>query len=43
VGLAAQQVVGNMFGGASLFISRPFVVGEKIKVETYACFRYRLS
>ena len=33
VGLAAKEVVGNMFGGASLFISRPFVIGEKIKVD----------
>lgn len=33
VGLAAKEVVGNMFGGASLFLSRPFVIGEKIKVH----------
>jgi len=33
VGLASQVVVGNMFGGASLFVTRPFVVGEKIKVS----------
>jgi MscS family membrane protein len=31
VGVAAQVVVGNMFGGAALFLTRPFVVGEKIK------------
>lgn len=31
VGLAAQQVVGNMFGGASLFLTRPFDIGENIK------------
>ncbi|KAG0618812.1 hypothetical protein M758_4G093200 [Ceratodon purpureus] len=36
VGLAAKEVVGNMFGGASLFISRPFVIGEKIKVDIKA-------
>jgi len=35
VGLAAKEVVGNMFGGASLFISRPFVIGEKIKVNVF--------
>lgn len=33
VGLAAKEVVGNMFGGASLFITRPFIIGEKIKVH----------
>lgn len=32
VGLAAKEVVSNMFGGASLFISQPFIIGEKIKV-----------
>lgn len=32
VGLAAKEVVSNMFGGASLFVSRPFIIGEKIKV-----------
>jgi len=37
VGLAAKEVVGNMFGGASLFLTRPFVIGEKIKVKTL-CF-----
>lgn len=31
VALAGQVIVENMFGGASLFITRPFVVGEKIK------------
>lgn len=40
VGLAAKEVVGNMFGGASLFISRPFVIGEKIKVRS---FRVRVA
>lgn len=32
VGLAAKEVISNMFGGASIFLTRPFVVGEKIKV-----------
>ncbi|KAG0600767.1 hypothetical protein M758_11G059000 [Ceratodon purpureus] len=31
VGLAAKEVISNMFGGASLFLTRPFVIGEKIK------------
>lgn len=36
VGLAAQEVVGNMFGGASLFLTRPFDIGEKIKAGSVA-------
>lgn len=31
VGFAAKEVISNMFGGASLFLTRPFVIGEKIK------------
>ena len=33
VGFAAKEVISNMFGGASLFLTRPFVIGEKIKVS----------
>lgn len=35
VGLAAKEVISNMFGGASLFLTRPFVIGEKIKVSEF--------
>ncbi|KAG0624155.1 hypothetical protein M758_3G228000 [Ceratodon purpureus] len=31
VGLAAKELVSNFFGGALIFLTRPFVIGEKIK------------
>jgi len=33
VGLAAKEVASNIFGGAVIFLTRPFVIGEKIKVK----------
>jgi hypothetical protein len=33
VGLAAKEVVSNFFGGAVIFLTRPFVIGESIKVK----------
>ena len=33
VGLAAKEVVSNFFGGAVIFLTRPFVIGESIKVQ----------
>jgi small-conductance mechanosensitive channel len=36
VGFAAKEVISNMFGGASLFLTRPFVIGEKIKVSKFS-------
>ncbi|BDA41457.1 probable low conductance mechanosensitive channel YnaI at C-terminar half [Coccomyxa sp. Obi] len=34
VGLSAQALLGNMISGLNLYLSRPFVVGEKIDVMT---------
>jgi MscS family membrane protein len=31
LGLAAKEVVSNFFGGLVLFLTRPFVIGERIK------------
>jgi MscS family membrane protein len=33
IALAAQQTLGNMFGGVSIFMDRPFTVGDRIKVN----------
>jgi small conductance mechanosensitive channel len=33
VGLAAQQVLGNLFAGVVLITNRPFRVGERIRVQ----------
>jgi MscS family membrane protein len=33
VGLAAQDTLANMFGAVSVFVDKPFRVGEQIKVE----------
>ncbi|KAK9795966.1 hypothetical protein WJX73_009797 [Symbiochloris irregularis] len=34
VGLSAQSVMANMISGINLFLSRPFVVGDRIDVST---------
>ncbi|CAM6101761.1 unnamed protein product [Calypogeia fissa] len=31
LGLASKEIVSNFFGGAVLFVTRPFVIGERIK------------
>ncbi|BFI20189.1 mechanosensitive ion channel protein 1/2/3 [Marchantia polymorpha subsp. ruderalis] len=36
LGLAAKEIVSNFFGGALLFITRPFVIGERIKAGNTA-------
>ncbi|MFP4523051.1 MAG: mechanosensitive ion channel family protein [Candidatus Nanoarchaeia archaeon] len=41
--LAAQDVLGNIFGGAAVVSSKPFVVGDRIKVEGYDGFVKELS
>ena len=35
VGLAAQDTLANLFGAVALFMDRPCVVGDRIKVEGY--------
>ncbi len=35
VGLAAQDTLGNLFGALTLFLDRPCVVGDRIKVDTF--------
>lgn len=34
LGLAAQQVLGNIFAGLSLLASKPFEIGDRVKVAT---------
>ena len=34
LGLAAQQVLGNIFAGLSLLISKPFEIGDRIRLAT---------
>jgi small conductance mechanosensitive channel len=34
LGLAAQQVLGNIFAGLSLLVSRPFEIGDMVKLAT---------
>jgi small conductance mechanosensitive channel len=34
LGLAGQQVLGNVFAGLSILVSRPFEVGDRIKLST---------
>ena len=34
LGLAAQQVLGNIFAGLSLLVSRPFEIGDHIRLAT---------
>ncbi|KAI5059515.1 hypothetical protein GOP47_0025834 [Adiantum capillus-veneris] len=36
MGLAAKEIVGNFFGGALLFITRPFVIGDRVKAQSFA-------
>jgi small-conductance mechanosensitive channel len=36
VGIAAQQVLGNVFAGAVLLLARPFGVGDHIRVRSGA-------
>ncbi|CAK9860055.1 unnamed protein product [Sphagnum jensenii] len=36
MGLAAKEVVSNFFGGAVLLITRPFVIGDRIKAGSFA-------
>lgn len=35
VGLAAQTVLGNLFAGISIMISKPFKVGDRITINTW--------
>lgn len=32
IALAAQETLGNMFGGVTLFMDRPFAIGDRVKV-----------
>lgn len=41
--LAAQDVLANIFGGAAVVSSKPFVVGDRIQVEGYDGFVKELS
>jgi small-conductance mechanosensitive channel len=34
LGLAAQQVLGNVFAGLSLLVSKPFEIGDKVVIST---------
>jgi small conductance mechanosensitive channel len=34
LGLAAQQVLGNIFAGLSLLVSKPFEIGDRVKLAT---------
>ena len=34
LGLAGQQVLGNIFAGISLLISRPFEIGDRVNIAT---------
>jgi hypothetical protein len=38
VGLAAKEVVSNFFGGAVLLVTRPFVIGDRIKASEMCIF-----
>ena len=33
--IAAQDTVANVFGGATIFADRPFVIGDRVRVEGY--------
>ena len=35
VGFAARDLVGSLFGTMLLYISRPFTIGDKIKINTF--------
>ena len=34
VGLAAKDMLANLFGGLTIYMDRPFVVGDKIKLQS---------
>ncbi len=34
LGLAAQQVLGNIFAGLSMLVSRPFEIGDRVTIAT---------
>jgi small-conductance mechanosensitive channel len=36
LGLASKEIVSNFFGGAVLFATRPFVIGERIKTGNFS-------
>ena len=38
VALAAQDLISNFFGGALIVIDKPFVIGDRIKVDGYLCY-----
>eukprot|EP00897_Mesotaenium_endlicherianum_P010315 jgi/Mesen1/9311/ME000060S08751 len=42
IGLASKEVVTNFFGGLVLFLTRPFHVGDFIKVEDIGYFQTRI-
>ena len=33
IALAAQDTLGNMFGGLSIFMDRPFAIGDRVKID----------
>ncbi len=33
VALAAQDTLGNMFGGLSIFLDRPFAIGDRVRIN----------
>lgn len=33
--IAAQDTVGNIFGGATIFADRPFVMGDRVRIKGY--------
>jgi len=35
VGFASQNLIGNIFGGLVIIFTRPFTIGDKIKVKDY--------
>lgn len=35
VGFAAKEIVGNFLGGTLLFITRPFVIGDLVKAQSF--------
>lgn len=41
--LAAQDILGNMFGGAAVITDKPFEVGDRIKVEGQDGFVRKIS
>lgn len=41
--LAAQDLIGNMFGGAAIIADKPFEVGDRVKVEGQDGFVRKIS